>query len=66
MAIYKNYLKDKNGNSILGAQACLYNDEGQRLNVDITEGDGLCYFRDVETGHYQVRFFGKIYLRIIL
>ncbi|KKN02852.1 hypothetical protein LCGC14_1113600, partial [marine sediment metagenome] len=59
MAIYKNYLKDKNGNSILGAQACLYNDEGQRLNVDITERDGLYYFRDIETGHYQVRFFGK-------
>ena len=59
MATYKNYLKRANGTPILGAQACLYNKNGQRLDVDITEDDGLYYFLNVATGHYQVRFFGR-------
>jgi len=59
MATYKNYLKRADGTGILGAQACLYNTDGQRLDVDITEEDGLYYFLGVATGHYQVRFFGR-------
>lgn len=59
MATYKNYLKRADGTPILGAQACLYNTNNQRLDVDITEENGLYYFLNVSTGHYQVRFFGK-------
>jgi hypothetical protein len=59
MATYKNYLLNRDGNGILGAQACLYNDQGQRLDVDITEENGLYTFLNVITGHYQVRFFGR-------
>lgn len=59
MATYKNYLRRADGTPVLGAQACLYNTAGQRLDVDITEDDGLFYFLNVATGHYQVRFFGR-------
>lgn len=59
MATYKNFLRRADGTPILGAQACLYNTAGQRLDVDITEDDGLFYFLNVKTGHYQVRFFGR-------
>lgn len=58
MATYKNWLTRADGTPILGAQACLYNKEGVRLDVDITEEEGLFYFLNVATGHYQVRFFG--------
>ena len=59
MATYKNHLRRVDGTPILGAQACLYNKYGQRLDVDITEEEGLYYFLNVMTGHYQVRFFGQ-------
>jgi len=59
MATYKNWLVQADGTPVLGAQACLYNVQGQRLDVDITEEEGLYYFLNVKTGHYQVRFFGK-------
>jgi len=58
MATYKNWLTRADGTPIMGAQACLYNKEGVRLDVDITEEEGLFYFLNVATGHYQVRFFG--------
>ena len=59
MATYRNYLKRANSTPILGAQACLYNTSGERLDVDITEAGGLYQFFNVATGHYQVRFFGR-------
>jgi len=59
MATYKHYLKWADGTPILGVQACLYNMAGQRLDVDITEENGLFYFLNVATGHYQVRFYGR-------
>jgi len=59
MATYKNYLRDKAGIPILGAQACLYDTAGNKVDVDITEDDGFFYFTNIKTGHYQVRFFGK-------
>lgn len=59
MANYRNYLRNKNGIPILGAQACLYDSNGNKIDVDITEEDGLYYFNNLKTGHYQIRFFGR-------
>lgn len=44
-----------------GVEAVLYTLEGTRVDVDVTDERGLYHFKDIPSGQYEVRFFGRGY-----